>query len=151
MNLKFRMWDKVLKIMVYTDFRSFRNWYNHPKGGKVVFPRQNGDEPIMQFTGKIDNKGREIFKHDIYFEEVEHEGGDEREYYICEWINEWSRFCWLHLPGELQNYEDNGVKKLDHTMINTFGLDVEKMHYAGNRYQNKDLIAYGCIPEIENQ
>ena len=98
-------------------------------------------ETVGQFTGKIDDKEREVYEHDIYFNEIEHDYGDERIYFVCTWIPEWCRFVWLTI-GEYQAYEDNGVRVLeeDETMMNTFGLDTEKLHYAGNIHDNKDLL-----------
>ena len=106
-----------------------------------AFTYEVDPETIGQFTEKIDDKEREVYEHDIYFNEVEHDYGDERIYFVCTWIPEWCRFVWLTI-GEYQAYEDNGVRVLeeDETMMNTFGLDTEKLHYAGNIHDNKDLL-----------
>ena len=90
-----------------------------------------------QFTGLKDEKDREIYDGDIYFDEIEEDDGDVRLYYVCKWIDEWARFVWLNVDGELQDYEDNGVENfIDYNFV----LETKRMHYAGNIYENPELL-----------
>ena len=69
-EIKFRAWDKEDERMVYTDWGSFRNWYNESIGGKVVVNRGRDGEKLrmsepMQFTGLHDKNGKEIWEGDV--------------------------------------------------------------------------------------
>lgn len=100
---------------------------------EVVF-----QETVGRYSGKKDNQDREIFEHDI-FEEVKHENDDIGRYYVCTWVDEWSRFVWLSI-SDFWDYQDNGVKHIENIpMINTFGLNIEHMSYVGNIFDNIDF------------
>jgi hypothetical protein len=64
-EIKFRAWDYRNKRMVWTDWGSFRNWYDDEKCGKVVCARGSDQEhddfsSPMQFTGLKDKKGKDV-------------------------------------------------------------------------------------------
>lgn len=68
--IKFRAWNKNIDPMVYTDWNSFRNWYNQSTGGKVVYGRGFDGEKIilsepMQYIEKEDNHKKELYEGDI--------------------------------------------------------------------------------------
>jgi len=120
----------------------------YPNKNNYIIDYQDGKEhsvipeTVGRSTGKIDLKGRYIFEHDIYFSEEEEEHGDVRYHYVCVWVKEWSRFIWLHID-EYKDYLDNGVENLEKDYLmcaNTFGLNVEFMHYAGNIFENAHLL-----------
>lgn len=51
-----RVWHKIEKRMLYTDWGSFRNWYEAPEGGRVICGRGFDGERLvlsepMLFTG----------------------------------------------------------------------------------------------------
>lgn len=96
-------------------------------------------ETRSQFTGKTTCKSNELFENDIVFNEIEKDEGDLRIYYVCKWIPEWARFVFLSY-GELFQYEDYGINRPGLEDDGTFGLEnSEKMHYAGNIFDNKEL------------
>lgn len=92
---------------------------------------------LCMYTGKKTDKGKEIYSGDICFEEVEEDDGDRRIYFVCVWIHEWSRFIWLS-AAEYDDYINEGVQALEEN--DYYGLDMNKMHYAGNVFDNLDLI-----------
>ena len=132
--------NREVAEIISQHFEGANMSYPYPSVG--TFYSEVIPETVGQFTGTKDNKGVEIYENDIYFEEVELDEGDVREYYICKWINEWSRFVWLHIIGEYYDYQDNGVSNLekDEVMMNTFGLNTDRMHRAGNIYDNPELL-----------
>lgn len=95
---------------------------------------------LCRCTGRKSIKGRPLFENDIVFDEVAEDYGDRRIYYVCKWINEWSKFVFLSY-GELYQYEDGGVGKDGLQDDGTFSIDsAENYHYAGNYIDNPDLL-----------
>jgi len=136
---KYRVWHKLKKEWLFG--------YEYPNlGGFSLFGEvvllgmlssisldELNDLEVTEFVGKKDLKERDIYEGDIYFEELEFDHGDERLYFVCKWINHWSRFVWLTYGETLQNeetLEDDG----------TFGLEIDKKHYAGNIFENPELL-----------
>jgi uncharacterized phage protein (TIGR01671 family) len=136
---KYRAWDKLEKKWLFgygdTDLGGFSLLGEVVLCGmlpSIPLERLN-DIEITEFVGKKDSKGRDIYDGDIYFEEIEHDHGDERLYFVCRWVNHWSRFVWLSYGETLQKeetLEDDG----------TFNLDIDKMHYAGNIFENQEVL-----------
>jgi hypothetical protein len=83
---------------------------------------------VIKFTGKTDEKGREIFEGDIYYKTID----SDKEYYVCAWINERSCYAWVSLPLE---YEEFKAGKLP---LKT-EFETSEMHYFGN-IENTNLI-----------
>jgi len=97
-------------------------------------------ETICRCTGKHLAKGNKVFEGTIAFHEVELDEGDERTYLVCVWLDEWSMFAWLTI-GEYIKYQDMGSEALDEQSFWTYTLeDSEQYHYAGNIYDNPELI-----------
>jgi hypothetical protein len=99
-----------------------------------------------QFIGQTDKNGIMIFEGDIHRSEDPTEEGDLRDYYACTWINEWSMFAWLHLPGEYYDYLDNGSSNLDEPLFWTYPVtkdEASKIIICGNIYENPDLVQTG--------
>lgn len=69
-KLLVRAFDNWDKRFLYTDWNSFRNWYDAEKGGKVVFQRGKPYEQINMtepelFTGLKDIAHINCFQNDI--------------------------------------------------------------------------------------
>ncbi len=97
-------------------------------------------ETVSQFTGRKLAKGNKVYEGTIAFIEKEHNFGDERTYVVCVWIDEWSMWAWLE-DYELRNYKDDGVEGLDADFFYSYTMiESEKYHYAGNIFDNPELI-----------
>ncbi len=108
--------------------------------------REVNPETISQYIGIDDKNHIKIFEYDVNREENEHDEGDRVEYYVCKWISEWSRFAWLHLPGEYWNYMSNGIKYLDIDLIETFGIFMDKSdkyQICGNIFDTPNFTTIG--------
>lgn len=129
---KFRVYSSFKKEMIYKKLneRLSIDFYGNVTSLSPL-------DIIMESTGKKIFNDRELYEGDIVFEEVEHEHGDERIYFVCIWIDEWSRFVLLN-TYEYIDYRDNGIDVLEDD--GTFGLDCKSCHYGGNIYENAYLI-----------
>lgn len=134
-NLKFRVWDKKLKLLgnvSYIDFKSKKMIY-HNHNGLFNYYVNFEDVEIMQSTGLKDRKGTEIFIGDIVKIYVEDREEHKVYYSLCKVVfdEETSttkleiieRFCDMLMP----------VKYL-------FLKNVEDIVIAGNIYENKELL-----------
>lgn len=132
-NLKFRVWDKKLKLLgnvSYIDFKSKKMIYHN---GLFNYYVNFEDVEIMQSTGLKDRKGTEIFIGDIVKIYVEDREEHKVYYSLCKVVfdEETSttkleiieRFCDMLMP----------VKYL-------FLKNVEDIVIAGNIYENKELL-----------
>ena len=156
LTIKFRAWDECQKIMHY-DFQfitsgggvndwivfvsdkqptsDLRKWIDNP-----FFSQQL---KIMQWTGHFDKNNRLIFEGDVKRDEIEEESGDVRMWYVCVWIQEWSRFAWLLIGGEYEEYLAEGADVLDGSMEESYGVFAEEMDstvIVGNIWANPELL-----------
>ena len=133
-NLKFRAWDKKLKLLgnvSYIDFDSKNLMYFFDKDTEIYANFE--DVEIMQSTGNKDKKGTEIFIGDIvkiYIEDRE----DYKVYYsLCKVVFDEEilttrleiieRFCDMLMPAKYLYFKN-----------------VEDIVIAGNIYENKELL-----------
>jgi hypothetical protein len=94
----------------------------------------------MQFTGKLGFNEKELYEGDIVFYEEATDDGDRRYYLVITWIAEWCMFASLHLD-EYKKYIEHGADELDENLFWTYPLEEsEHFHYAGNIYQNPELL-----------
>jgi hypothetical protein len=130
-NLKFRAWDKKLKLLgdvSYIDFNSKKIIYHN---GFVNYYVNFEDVEIMQSTGLKDKNGKEIFEGDII---------------NCGYLFNGSPF------DELDEYEEEkGVVKFVNCGFNikfkndtNLFIDImescEDIEVIGNIYENKELL-----------
>jgi hypothetical protein len=105
--------------------------YDHVGQHKAAF---------MQFTGKLGHNERELYEGDIVFYEEAGDDGDERHWLVIIWIPEWSMFASVFIDEYLK-FLEKGAEAMDEVMFWTYTLqESENYHYAGNIYENKDLL-----------
>lgn len=146
-TLKARAWDG--KRMVYfSDVKISILSKGAKETPYVYFATDNfdgyaslGNHEVMLFTGHTDRNKKEIYAGDVRREEIEHDEGDERLYFVCTWIEELARFAWLQTPGEYQQYMQSGLDSF--VGASELGMDHEekdKIVICGNIYENPKLL-----------
>ncbi len=106
----------------------------------VVFAFTFSDLLFLQFTGRKGFNDKELYEGDIVFYEEATDKGDERHYLVIVWVEEWDMFASLHIE-EYKKYLSSGAEELDESSFWTYNLrDSESFHYAGNIYENPDLL-----------
>jgi uncharacterized phage protein (TIGR01671 family) len=100
-EIKFRLWDKQEKEMVFEGFHVFGeitlfnaigNHAYETKGERTSLERYN-DFEIMQFTGKQDQKGVDIYEGDI-IEFDKHEWGGDDNIHVVSWDENAAAWDW---------------------------------------------------------
>lgn len=147
-ELKFRAWDPINSIMVY-DFYVFNDAKVVTKEGTYTWGLENPNSnriiaslklkptneymydhvtrlPIMQWMGRKDIQGKDIYKNDIVEADLNWKGGRvgkevfEIEYIDgCFYMDAWSSF-------EIARALETG--------------EIKSLKVIGNSYQNKDLL-----------
>lgn len=112
--------------------------------GQVVLVNKDGtheidDSTTSQYSGTHCYADRKVYEYDILFEEIETDLGDERVYYVVTYIEEWGRFALLDYY-QYNDYIINGVEYFNDEEIDYSMYGVEDMHYAGNYFDNKDVL-----------
>ena len=130
-EIKFRAWDKKLKMMTH-----FSEWHLNREYNLLAFSAKEADErnwsygdmpheqencELMQFTGLKDKNGKPIFEGDII-------GSYTRVKRFVLWIDEWARF---------------GTKKVSNQKYAEVLTESQAKHFEiiGNIYENPDLTA----------
>lgn len=149
-EIKFRAWNKSGKMIQpfhfvasgFTDADWIVWGSTHEEFRKNIenpFPPQQFE--IMQFTGHQINK-TDLYESDIIREEYAKETGDERNYFVVTWINEWSMFAFLEI-SEYKKYLEYGAEELDESMFWTFPVlesEFGSRAICGNIYENPELL-----------
>lgn len=140
-ELKFRGWDSFHKTMItpYCELRDGSFWGEDCTNTGISVAHEN----VMQFTGRKDKDGKDIYEGDIF--RVEEDQENLIYYLVVVWVNEWSMFCVLRCDDEYQEYLRDGVEALDEPMFWTYTLEDtadRKFYLCGNIYETPDLINY---------
>ncbi len=119
-EIKYRVWDKKAKQMIYFAF-----WELYGLGNvwnKIIF---DPDNPKMQSLGKKDKNGKEIYEGDIYEYEViatMFKDGKGKRRGVVEWI------------------EDRPEGGLIGTYIGFYlDKDPDEIEVIGNKYENSEI------------
>lgn len=104
-------------------------------------------EYVMQFTGLVNKKGKEIYEGDIFRSETEKDYGDERIYSVVTWIKERGAFYlipvdYYQIYMDNDNLEDDTIFEwlFEDANLYDFSIDVG-LDLCGNIYENPDLAS----------
>ena len=135
-EIKFRCWDTALKVMRCENFMKNGDkkgcWIEFISERGEPYPRERFE--IMQFTGIIDRKGKNIYEGDIvrwYDEKNDEDTIDENKF--VDGIVRWKS------PG----FEIEQISKC----INNNGFDMKFYSYDGEEFFWFELEAIGNIYE----
>lgn len=144
-NLKFRAWDKKLKLLgnvSYIDFDSKKMIY-HNHNGLFNYYANFEDVEIMQSTGLFDKNGTEIFEGDIVeFPEV-YVFSDFEEgligvdgFNIASVVKRGNYVTLDNFAGE----DGATERELENYKCTFDDLDFKNFEIIGNIYENKELL-----------
>lgn len=150
--IKYRAWDKregLQRMYFLTGIVQYGEGWSGGNPEHKFYELHFGDGfsklsaaeiELMQFTGKKCFNNKEVYEGDILFYEEQSDNGDERFYLVVTWIEEWCMFASLHVE-EYHKYLSGGAKELDEVLYWTYPIEEsEDYHYAGNIYQNPELL-----------
>lgn len=135
-EIKFRAWDKDdlsmhnvenLGIMGNTSI------YGRKSNGSIERRWVHSDKlDIMQYIGKPDKNGKDIYEKDIVrqFADCDERGNDLYFMYLVHWNNEEMRFEGIEITNK-------GIVDYSETYC---GSDLEDLEVIGNMYENPELI-----------
>lgn len=126
-KIKFRSWDKKLKVMAYsTDTNQEHGWFTDNNGCMICVRIEEEKDiklnNIMQYTGLKDSTGKEIYEGDLVEHEMETDG-EWDEYEACEIVFD----------------ETCGVYCFKNDAPNLL-TDYRKLKVIGNIYENQELL-----------
>jgi uncharacterized phage protein (TIGR01671 family) len=155
-NLEFRIWDKSIKSMIYTedDRNSYRISLNGCVSSEGVWCTQEVE--VMQFTGLLDKNGRKIFEGDIVKLLCEKLCEDEygRLYNIYVDIGDireitMEKSCFITRWIFINEFNDKIIMR--HPL--PWMLNDERTEYEiiGNIFENYDILKEQKHPDLLNQ
>lgn len=149
LNIKFRVWDRTVKVMAKVNQINFHSDYTYPqviyrykdpRTGKVTDERANfgWDDGcdivrVMQYTGLKDSNGKEIYEGDILEITItSRSDGSQRKPYNLVVVYKNGAFVYQYIQGGWK--ESNLYSHIDNFAGNvTFEV-------IGNRYENPELL-----------
>ena len=158
LNIKFRVWDRNVKVMAKVNQINFHSDYTYPQviyrykdpcTGKVTDERANfgwddgcDTVRVMQYTGLKDSNGKEIYEGDILKVINTYKNSDHKPFKV------------------VVTYEDGSfvMHYVDPDMPNSLGeynhmdswSDYVVFEVVGNRYENPDLLKEHWLEKAEN-
>jgi len=100
-------------------------------------------ESVGQFTGLLHKGKTEVYQDDIFYDEIEHDHGDERLFYVITWINERASFAFL-TAQERKDYDECGLSAIERDFEGFYyELDqdsLDKMHSKSKIHENPELL-----------
>ena len=123
-EIKFKLWNNKQKEMQGTKVTNF---FSLRCDGKVNFNSNmvtDKDMILLQFTGLLDSKGKEIYEGDI----IRLDCGDERMYIVEYIINPNQSMCGFYL------------KRIIDSEVYSFGSFNVGIKVIGNIWENKELL-----------
>lgn len=113
--------------------------YSNPDEGESTIYHDIDYNTIGQYIG-LKKGERKIYSGDILFDEVENDTGDERHYFVIMWLKEKCSFVFMDYGDTVTNWQ-----KFEEDLWHDYPVQVDqnnldKMHYAGNYFQNPELL-----------
>jgi uncharacterized phage protein (TIGR01671 family) len=135
-EFKFRAYDKDKKIMIHNYDQSVGKIYSLPLGSSIrdfVFNLGLSYETLMQYTGRTDKNGKEIFEWDIVRWK-----SDNNEYQVG-FIVYHKEYCRFNVVWEtdLNNYLKNGFHGTARFIESE---NEEPLEVIGNILENPELL-----------
>lgn len=131
-KIKFRVWDKRAKVMIYSN-KGYQGHFIIDLNGEF-HNLQNGsggdDYIVQQYTGLKDKNGKEVYEGDIVYDRVTADYGDKRmDYFEVSYKDEYSALVLLKKPNEDGWRSWNWIRN-----ITSYG------EVVGNIFENPKLI-----------
>ncbi|MGC3945312.1 MAG: YopX family protein [Chryseolinea sp.] len=152
-ELKFRVWFPGPNVMgMVTNLKGSND--GHTFGGVIAECFVNGRQEfyeayknfiLMQYTGRKDKNGTEIYEGDIFRVEediLDLVDSDHIYYLVIVWVQEWCMFATLRVD-EYPAYLNKGIEALDEPSFWTYTLEDtadRRFFLCGNIYQNPELL-----------